>query len=83
MYRLKLGHRNAVLVLYLVAALFGLCAVTMYLNENLGILFMTVLLFGFELFIESTDMVNPKFHPMIGLSRRIFGWPKKKEKKDE
>ena len=83
MYRLKLGHRNAVLVLYVVAACFGLCAVTMYLNENLGVIFMAVLLFAFELFIESTDMVNPKFHPLIGLSRRIFGWPKKKEKKED
>ncbi|MBR5003968.1 MAG: undecaprenyl/decaprenyl-phosphate alpha-N-acetylglucosaminyl 1-phosphate transferase, partial [Erysipelotrichaceae bacterium] len=83
MYRLKLGHRNAVLVLYAVAVLFGLCAILMYRDENIGILLLAFLLIGFELFIESTDMVNPKFHPLIGLSRRIFGWPKKKEKNEE
>ncbi len=83
MYRLKLGHRNAVLVLYAVAMLFGLCAILMYMDETIGVILLAVLLIGFELFIESTDMVNPKFHPLIGLSRRLIGWPKKKEKKEE
>ena len=55
----------------------------MYMDEGAGVLLLGVLLLCFELFIESTDMVNPKFHPLIGLSRRIFGWPKKKEKKEE
>lgn len=78
MYRLKLGHRRAVLALYFVTLCFGLCAIVLYLNENVGVIFLLVLLFGFELFIEFTDMVNPKFHPLIGLSRRVFGWPKRK-----
>ena len=55
MYRLKLGHRNAVLVLYAVAILFGLCAILMYMNEIIGIVLLAGLLIGFELLQNSND----------------------------
>ena len=78
MYRLNLGHKKSVLVLYTVATLFGLCAILMFVNETIGVVLLVILLFIFEIFIEITEMINPKFHPLIGLSRRLFGYPVKK-----
>ena len=83
MYKLNLGHRNTVLVLYVVAALFGCAAVLAYFNKTYGLIMIVILLIGAELFVEATGMINPKFHPIIGLCRRLFGWPKKKEEFNE
>ena len=78
MYKLKLGHRNTVLVLYLVTILFGGCAVLSYFNEQWGLILLIVLTFVAEIFIEATEMINPKWHPLLGLCRRLTGHPKKK-----
>ncbi|NLC95979.1 MAG: undecaprenyl/decaprenyl-phosphate alpha-N-acetylglucosaminyl 1-phosphate transferase [Erysipelotrichaceae bacterium] len=83
MYKLNLGHRNTVIVLYIVAALFGCAAILSYFNETYGLIMIVILLFLAELFVEITGMINDKFHPMIGLCRRLTGWPKKKGKTDE
>lgn len=83
MYKLNLGHRNTVIVLYIVASLFGCAAVLSYFNKTYGFIMIMILLIVAELFVEVTGMINPKFHPVIGLSRRLFGWPKKKEVIDE
>ncbi|MDR1795083.1 MAG: undecaprenyl/decaprenyl-phosphate alpha-N-acetylglucosaminyl 1-phosphate transferase [Erysipelotrichaceae bacterium] len=79
MYRLKLGHVKAVLVLYLVTALFAATALVSYYHERWGLALLLVLIFGFELFVEATDMVNVRYHPLMGLSRRLFGVPKKRQ----
>ena len=78
MYKLKLGHRNTVLVLYLVTALFGGCAVLSYFNEQWGMIMLVVLTIVAEIFVEATEMINPKWHPFLGLCRRLTGHPKKK-----
>ena len=79
MYKLNLGHRNAVLALYMTTLLFSVCAIISFYNEKWGVILLLILSIFFELFIEYTGMINPKYHPLIGLSRRIFGWPSKKE----
>ena len=78
MYKLKLGHRNTVLVLYLVTALFGGTAVLSYFNEQWGMIMLVVLTIVAEIFVEATEMINPKWHPLLGLCRRLTGHPKKK-----
>ena len=78
MYKLKLGHRNTVLVLYTVTLLFGACAVLSYFNEPAGILMLVILTIVAEIFVEATEMINPKWHPLLGLCRRLTGHPKKK-----
>ena len=78
MYKLKLGHRNTVLVLYLVTALFGGTAVLSYFNEQWGMVMLVVLTIVAEIFVEATEMINPKWHPLLGLCRRLTGHPKKK-----
>lgn len=78
MYKLDLGHRNTVLILYAVTLLFGISAVVSYFDKTLGAVLVIILVFCAEIFIEKTGMINPKFHPLLGLWRRIL----RKEKKD-
>jgi len=80
MYKLKLGHRNAVLSLYAVTALFALTAVVSFFDEAKGFVLLIILAIAFEIFVEATDMINTRWHPLLGLSRRLFGFPKKKDK---
>ena len=82
MYKLNLGHRNAVLALYTVTGLFALTAIVSFYNETFGMIMLLLLVLVFELFVEATGMINKKFHPLMGLSRRICGYPKKKEEKE-
>lgn len=79
MYKLDLGHRNTVLILYAVTLLFGMSAVVSYFNKTLGSILVIILIVCAELFIEKTGMINPKFHPLLSLWRKIRG----KEKQDE
>ena len=65
-------------MLYLVTILFGGCAVLSYFNEQWGLILLIVLTFVAEIFIEATEMINPKWHPLLGLCRRLTGHPKKK-----
>ena len=79
MYKIGLSHRNTVLLLYFVTFLFGTCAVVTYFNEFAGIIFLFILCCCAWMFIELTGMINPKFHPIIGLMRRTIGYPAKSE----
>ncbi|MEG0177146.1 MraY family glycosyltransferase [Anaerorhabdus sp.] len=80
MYKLDLGHRNAVLILYLMTMLFGMSSIVTYFDKTVGIVMVIVLLFISEIFIEKTGMINPKFHPLLGLWRRIRGKTKEEDK---
>ncbi len=79
MYKLNLGHRNTVLVLYLVTALFGLCAIISNYYPKPAFIMMGLLLLASELFIEATGMINPKFRPILGGLRRLFRIKKKED----
>lgn len=72
MFKLGLGHRNTVIVLYIMSALFGASALLLFFNEEMGIAMIVILLILFEIFIEKTNMVNDKFHPLLGLFHKIF-----------
>ena len=77
MYKIGLSHRNTVIVLYVVTILFGLDAILTYFHEIIGLIFLIILCLIAWLFIELTGMINPKFHPFIGLLRRTIHHPKK------
>ncbi len=77
MLKMGLNHRNTVLVLYTVTALFGLSALITFYSKILGMILLIILSFIAWIFIEATGMINPKFHPVIGLCRRITKHPKK------
>lgn len=83
MYKLELGHRNAVLVLYLMTMLFGVSSVVSYFDKTAGAVMVIILLFISEIFIEKTGMINPKFHPLLGIWRRIRGKSKEETNKHE
>lgn len=65
MFKLKLGHRKSVLVLYGVTFLFSLTSYIYYYDPTLGTLMFIVLMFIFELFIEMTNMVSRKYKPVL------------------
>jgi UDP-GlcNAc:undecaprenyl-phosphate GlcNAc-1-phosphate transferase len=75
MFKLKLGHRNTVLVLYVVTLLFALAAIITYFNPKAGLAVILVLFLGADLFIEFTGMINPHFHPILSMVNRLTGWP--------
>lgn len=79
MYRIGLSHRNTVLLLYLVTFLFATCAILTFFYPSLGMIMLVVLCLAAWIFIELTGMINPTFHPLIGLSRRIFKHPIKSD----
>lgn len=79
MYKLGLSHKTVVLVLYLVTFLFGVCAVLTYFHETAGLIMLLILCIIAWIFIELTGMINPKFHPLVSLCRKITGWPKKSD----
>jgi UDP-GlcNAc:undecaprenyl-phosphate GlcNAc-1-phosphate transferase len=82
MYKLKLGHRNTVLILYVVTALFASAAIVSYFDETLGRVLVIVLLVAAELFVEYTGMINPLWHPLLSMMNKTFGWPQMKEHED-
>lgn len=75
MFKLKLGHRKTVLILYVVTLLFAASAVFSYFYPMAGTAVVVVLIALAEIFVEYTGMINPKFHPVLSLSKRLFGWP--------
>jgi len=66
----QFGHRNTVIIMCAMTALFGLSAYVYMINRNIGLLTIVILLFFLELFIEKSAMISAKFHPMLGLYRR-------------
>ncbi len=81
MYKLNFGHRKTVITLYIVTAVFSSIAILNYYSTSAGIWVLILVLFFAEIFVEYTEMINSKFHPLIGLSRRLTGYPKKKKER--
>ena len=67
----QFGHRNTVIIMCGLTALFGLSAYAYLINTTIGFIVMSIILFGVELFIEKSAMINEKYHPLMGLMRRI------------
>ncbi len=67
----QFGHRNTVVIMCGITALFGLSAYAYLINSTIGFAVMLIILLGVELFIERSGMISDHFHPLIGLWRRI------------
>ena len=67
----EFGHRNTVIIMCGLTALFGLSAFAYMINRNIGFLVMVIILLAVEIFIEKSAMISEKFHPLIGLWHRI------------
>ena len=79
MYKVGLSHEHTVLVLYGITLLFAGDAILMFFNETIGTIVLAILCVFAWIFIELMGMINPKFHPMISLCRKITGHPKKSD----
>lgn len=79
MLKIGLSHRNTVLVLYSVSALFGTAAVLFFFNVRKGLIMLAILCVIAWMFIELTGMISPKFHPIIHLMRSLTGHPRKRK----
>lgn len=67
MFKLKLGQRKSVLILYLVTFLFSLTSYLYYFDPVTGVLLFICLMIVFEIFIEITDMISRKYKPILTL----------------
>lgn len=67
----QFGHRNTVIIMCGLTALFGLSAFAYMINRNIGFLVMVIILFGVELFIEKSAMISEHFHPLMGIYHRF------------
>lgn len=63
----RFGHRNTVIILYIVTALFGLTAYIYIVNKVTGFLVLFIIAFVVEIFIETSGMISRKFHPLLSL----------------
>lgn len=82
MFKMKLGHKRTVIVLYIVTALFASSAILTYFNPKAGMIMILILLLISDIFIEYTGMINPKWHPILSVWNKLFGWPKMEEGED-
>lgn len=67
MFKLKLGHRKSVIVLYGVTFLFSLTSYIYLYDSLLGTIMFVILMLIFELFVEITNMVSRKYKPLLTL----------------
>ena len=82
MFKLKLGHRRTVLILYFVTLMFALASILTYFNPLLGLVVILIMILAANVFIEYTGMINPHWHPILSLVNRITGWPKMEDGED-
>ena len=74
----RFGHRNTVLILYAITALFGLIAYLYIMDKVLGLIALVIMAICVELFLEISHMISPQYHPMlsvIDLFRRALKKP--------
>lgn len=67
----QFGHGPTVIIMCALTSLFGISAFMYLINKTIGFIVMLIILFGVELFIEKSAMISEKFHPILGLWRRI------------
>ena len=68
----KFGHKNTVIIMCIVAALFGLTAYVYMINKGIGLISLFVIMLAVDLFIEASGMISEKYHPILSVSRRII-----------
>ena len=62
---------GAVLVIYILTALFGLTAYLFIVDYRIGVVLLVILLISLELFVEYTSMISIKYRPILNLVDKI------------
>lgn len=65
MFRLRLGHRKSVLVLYGVTIICSLTSFLYLYDPLFGTVMFIIIMLAFELFVELTNMVGRKYKPLL------------------
>lgn len=63
----RFGHRNSVLIIYMITIGFGVGAYLYILDKTMGLIVIAILFVGLELFIEKSRMISDKFHPILSM----------------
>lgn len=75
----RFGHRNTVLIIYMITIGFGVGAYVYIVNKALGLFIIAVIFIALEIFIEKTNMISKRFHPLLSFWNYIRGKNKKLE----
>ncbi|TYR76001.1 undecaprenyl/decaprenyl-phosphate alpha-N-acetylglucosaminyl 1-phosphate transferase [Rossellomorea vietnamensis] len=68
--RFGLSHKQTVLVIYLIAALFGMTALIFSMSTQWGaILVLAIMLLAIELFVEVIGLIGSNYRPILNLMR--------------
>lgn len=67
MNNMRLGQVGAVIVIYVMTALFGLTAYLCIVDEIVGIIMLLILILLFDIFIEYTGMISNKYRPILNM----------------
>lgn len=80
----RFGHRNTVIILYAVTAMFGFTAYTYLVNKTVGFIALFIIALIVELFIEFSGMISKQYHPLLSvgnsLRKKVWRVHKKKSK---
>ncbi|MEE0831537.1 MAG: MraY family glycosyltransferase [Longicatena sp.] len=76
----RFGHRNTVLILYVVTALFGFTAFVYIVNKVAGLIALFIMAIIVELFLEISGMIAGNYHPLLSIYRRLTRKKKNQEK---
>mgnify|MGYP001940119652 CR=1 FL=1 len=78
---LGLTHKQTVIVIYIIAAIFSLTALLYPISTNIGIILITILLlFGVELFVEMIGLVGENRRPLLNTLRKYANKVNKRTK---
>lgn len=85
----RFGHRNTVIILYVVTTLFGFTAFIYLVNRMTGLIVLCIIAIIVELFVEGSGMISESFHPLLSIMGSVRDhaisvstkWKKRKETK--
>lgn len=67
----RFGHRNTVIILYIVTALFGFTAYIYLVNKTTGFAVLFLIALIVELFIEFSGMISKQYHPILSVANSV------------
>lgn len=73
----RFGHRNTVILLYVVTTMFGFTAYAYLINKTTGFIALFIIAFIVELFIEFSGMISKQYHPILSFANSIYKKSKK------
>ena len=79
----RFGHRNTVLIIYMITIGFGVGAYVYIVNKIIGLLIIAVIFVALEIFIEKTNMISEKYHPILSFLKYLRGDYKKRDDTNE